>query len=259
VLAIPAIAVVGAAAGYCFSVSLRLSIAGLSIALSMVIAQGLPLDASDALGALLLSTAGGLMQPLFSILAWAARDRAEEGEAEAWSTSAARARLRGNLTLVSVNARHALRFGTALAAGVAAYWLLDMEDHGFWIPLTILFVLRPRRDETFRRLVLRAVGTAAGLIVASLLSEWLQGDAIALALVLTLATGLAYGLLTVQYALFTMAITVYAVVLADTLGEPTLEAAGQRGLATAIGIAIAFLSFLVWSNPAESQPRRANR
>jgi hypothetical protein len=259
VLAIPAIAVVGAAAGYCFSVSLRLSIAGLSIALSMVIAQGLPLDASDALGALLLTTAGGLMQPLFSILIWSAGDRSEEGRAEAWSTSAARARLRGNLTLASVNARHALRFGSALAIGVAAYWLLDMEDHGFWIPLTILFVLRPQRDETFRRLVLRALGTAAGLIVASLLSEWLQSDAIALALVLTLATGFAYGLLTVQYALFTMAITVYAVVLADTLGEPTLEAAGQRGLATAIGIGIAFLSFLVWSNPAASQPRGANR
>ena len=76
---------------------------------------------------------------------------------------------------------------------------------------------------------------------------------------LTLAAGFAYGLLTVQYALFTMAITVYAVVLADTLGEPTLEAAGQRGLATAIGIAIAFLSFLVWSNPAGSQPKLANR
>jgi hypothetical protein len=37
-----AIAVVGAAAGYCFSVSPRLSMAGLSITLSMVIAQGLP-------------------------------------------------------------------------------------------------------------------------------------------------------------------------------------------------------------------------
>jgi hypothetical protein len=258
-LAIPAIAVVGAAAGYCFSVSPRLSIAGLSIALSMVIAQGLPLAPSDGLGALLLSTAGGLLQPLFSTLVWAGGDRAEEGGAEAWSTSTARARLRANFTLLSVNARHALRFGSALAIGVAAYWLLDMEDHGFWIPLTILFVLRPQRQETLRRLVLRAAGTAAGLILASLLSEWLQSDAIALALVLTLAAGFAYGLLTVQYALFTMAITVYAVVLADTLGEPTLEAAGQRGLATAIGIAIAFLSFLVWSNPAGSRPILANR
>ncbi len=253
-LAIPTMLVVGVAAGYCFAVSLRLSIAGLSVALSLVICQGLPLDASDALPALMLATAGGLLQPLFSLLVWAAGDRSEEGGARAWNTSAALAALRSNLTLASVSARHALRFGSALAAGVAAYWILGMEEHGFWIPLTILFVLRPSEDETHHRLILRAVGTAAGLILASLLSEWLQGDAIPLALVLTIATGFAYGLLTVQYALFTAAITTYAVLLADTLGEPALEAAGQRAGATALGILIAGAAFLLWANPGEGRP-----
>lgn len=246
VLAIPAMAVVGALAGYCYAVSLRLSIAGLSVALSLIISQGLPLEAADALPAMVLATAGGLLQPLFSLLVWAAGDRTEEGGKKGWSTPAAIADLRADWTLSSESARHAIRFGSALAAGVAAYWLLGMEDHGFWIPLTVLFVLRPSEDETHRRLILRAVGTAAGLVIASLLSEWLQGDAVALALVLTLATGFSYGLLTVQYALFTTAITVYAVVLADTLGEPALEAAGQRAGATALGIVIAFL---LWSNP----------
>jgi uncharacterized membrane protein YccC len=70
-------------------------------------------------------------------------------------------------------------------------------------------------------------------------------------LALTIATAFAYGLLTVQYALFTAAITTYAVLLADTLGEPALEAAGQRALATAIGIAIAGIAFLIWSNPRD--------
>jgi hypothetical protein len=254
-LAIPAMAVVGAMAGYCFSVSLRLSILGLSVALSLIISQGLPLEASDALPAMALATAGGLLQPLFSILVWAAGDRTEEGGEKGWSTSAAVAALRANWTLSSESARHALRFGAALATGVAAYWAIGMEDHGFWIPLTVLFVLRPSEDETHHRLILRAVGTGAGLVIASLLSEWLQGDAIAIALVLTVATGFAYGLLTVQYALFTAAITVYAVVLADTLGDPTLEAAGQRAGATALGILIAFLAFLLWSNP----PKRSTR
>ena len=133
-----------------------------------------------------------------------------------------------------------------------------MKDHGFWIPLTVLFVLRPSADETHRRLILRAAGTAAGLVIASLLSEWLQGDGVALALaLLTVATGFSYGLLTVQYALFTTAITTYAVLLADTLGEPTLEAAGQRAGATALGIAIAFLAFLIWSNPEEGGQEEA--
>lgn len=250
-LAIPTMLVVGAAAGYCYAVSLRLSIAGLSVALSLVISQGLPLDAADALPAMLLATAGGLLQPIFSMLVWAAGDRTEEGGEKGWSTPGAIAALRANWTLRSASARHALRFGGALAAGVAAYWILGMEEHGFWIPLTVLFVLRPSEDETHHRLILRAIGTAAGLVFASLLSEWLHGDAILLALALTAATGFAYGLLTVQYALFTAAITTYAVLLADTLGEPALEAAGQRAGATVVGIAIAFLAFALWSNPRE--------
>jgi uncharacterized membrane protein YccC len=66
-----------------------------------------------------------------------------------------------------------------------------------------------------------------------------------------IATGFAYGLLTVQYALFTAAITTYAVLPADSIGEEALRAAGQRALATAIGIAISAVAFLLWPNPGE--------
>lgn len=250
-LAVPAMALVGAAAGYCFSVSLRFAIAGLSVALSLLIAQGLPLDAADTIPALLLATAGGLLQAIFSLCVWAAGDRVGEGEAEAWSTPAALAALRSSFSLRSASFRHALRFGAALAAGVAAYWALGMSEHGFWIPLTILFVLRPEEGETFNRLILRAVGTAIGLVFATALAEWLGGDGVAIAIALAIATGFAYGLLTVQYALFTAAITTYAVLLADSIGEEALRAAGQRALATAIGIAIAAVAFLLWPNPGE--------
>jgi Fusaric acid resistance protein-like len=252
-LAVSAMALVGAAAGYCFAVSLRFSIFGLSVALSLLIAQGLPLEPVDALPALLLATAGGVLQAAFSLCVYAAGDRSEEGGGSGWDTRAAITDLDANMTLSSTSFRHALRFGAALGAGVAAYWLLGMEEHGFWIPLTILFVLRPEEEETFRRLILRAVGTAVGLVIATALSEWLHGDGVALALALTAATAFAYGLLTVQYALFTTAITVYAVLLADTLGEPALHAAGQRAGATAIGIVIAAAAFLLWSNPSEME------
>jgi hypothetical protein len=248
-LAVAAMALVGAAAGYCYAVSLRFSIAGLSVALSLLIAQDLPLDLADTIPALLLATAGGLLQAVFSLCVWIAGDRTEEGEANAWSWRAARNALGANLNLRSVSFRHALRFGAALASGVAVYWLLGIHDHGFWIPLTILFVLRPEREETFHRFVLRAVGTIAGLVVATALAEWLGGEGVAVALALAIATAFAYGLLTVQYALFTAAITTYAVLLADSIGEEALQAAGQRALATAIGIAIAGGAFLVWPNP----------
>jgi hypothetical protein len=250
-LAVVTMALVGAAAGYCFAVSLRFSIAGLSVALALLVSQGLGVPVSHTPEALLFTALGGLLQASFSLCVFAAGDREEEGGAAGWDTRAALQALAANLTLRSTSARHALRFGSALAAGVATYWLLGMHEHGFWIPLTILFVLRPEEGETFHRLILRAVGTAIGLIVATALSFWLNDDGVALAVALTIATALAYGLLTVQYALFTAAITTYAVGLADTLGEPALEAAGQRAGATAIGIAIAGAAFLVWSNPRE--------
>lgn len=250
-LSVALMLLVGAMAGYCFAVSLRFSIAGLSVALALVVSQGLGIPASHTLDALLFTALGGLLQAAFSLCVFAAGDREEEGGDAGWDTRAALQALSTNLTLRSSSARHALRFGSALAAGVAVYWLLGMHEHGFWIPLTILFVLRPEEGETFRRLILRAVGTAIGLVIATALSLWLNDDGVALAIALTIATAFAYGLLTVQYALFTAAITTYAVLLADTLGEPAWHAAGQRAVATAIGIAIAGAAFLLWSNPAE--------
>lgn len=253
-LAVAAMAVVGAAAGYCFAVSLRFAIFGLSVALSLLICQDLPLDLGDALPAFLLATAGGLLQAAFSLLVWAVGDRAEQGGASGWNWSQARRALRDNLTLDSISFRHGLRFGAALGTGVALYWLIGIHEHGFWIPLTILFVMRPQEDETFRRLVLRAAGTAVGLVIATALAEWLRGDPLLVAVCLTIASGFAYGLLTVQYALFTAAITTYAVMLADSIGEPALHAAGERALGTALGILIAGTAFLLWPDRGEPDP-----
>jgi uncharacterized membrane protein YccC len=132
-----------------------------------------------------------------------------------------------------------------------------MKEHGFWIPLTILFVMRPERDETFHRLVLRALGTVLGLAIATAIAEAFPGNDFVVGAVLTLSAALTFGLLTVQYALFTAAITTYVVLLTDTLGEPAFEAAGQRVTGTALGILIAFLAFLIWPNPGEGRRVRS--
>jgi hypothetical protein len=251
--AILAIALLGAAAGYCFSVSLRLAIVGLSVALSLVIAQGLFLAPGDAWSGLLFATIGGLTQTAWSLLVWLFVDRAARGQESGWSTPAALTALRSNLTMRSPNARHAIRFGLALAVGVALYRLLDEHQHGFWIPLTILFVMRPQRDETYHRLALRAIGTVLGLIVATALAEAFVGDELAIGIVLTIAAALTFGLLTVQYALFTAAITTYVVILSVNLGEGAFHAAGQRAGGTLLGILIAAVAFVLWPNPGEGK------
>jgi len=256
-LAVLAMGLLGAAAGYCFSVSLRLAIAGLSVALAMVVAQGLFLPAGDALPALVYGTAGGLLQAAWSLIIWVCVDRADRHESSGWSARETVRAFAANRTLGSASFRHAIRFGVALAAGVAAYRLLDLHEHGFWIPLTILFVMRPQRDETYRRLILRAIGTVIGLIVATALAEALGDRDLVIALVLTIAAALSFGLLTVQYALFTAAITTYVVLLSATLGEPAFQAADERLVGTALGILIAFVAFLVWPNPGRGEGPRA--
>jgi hypothetical protein len=269
-LAVLALGLLGAAAGYCFSVSLRLAILGLSVSLALMVAQGLFLPAADAAPALLWATVGALGQALWSLLVWLLVDRSADEKASGWSWPQAKPALASNLTFGSPHLRHAIRFGTALAAGVALYRLLDMHVHGFWIPLTILFVMRPEIEETHKRLILRALGTALGLVVATGAAEAFRGDDLVNGAILTAAAGLAFGLLTVQYALFTAAITVYVVLLSDTLGEAAFQAADERAIGTALGILIAFLAFAIWPNPGEGRksgrflatqpnPRRAAR
>jgi Fusaric acid resistance protein-like len=256
-LAVLAMGLLGAAAGYCFSVSLRLAILGLSVSLALMVAQGLFLPAEDAAPALLCATVGALGQALWSLLVWVFADRAAEDEASGWSWPRAKAALASNLTIGSPTFRHGIRFGVSLAIGVALYRLLDMHVHGFWIPLTILFVMRPEIAETHRRLVLRALGTALGLVLATGAAEALAGEELVSVAILTAAAALSFGLLTVQYALFTAAITVYVVFLSDTLGQPALQAADERAVGTALGILIAFLAFAVWPNRGEGRGRTA--
>jgi len=113
-------------------------------------------------------------------------------------------------------------------------------------------VMRPDREETDHRLVLRAIGTVIGLTVATAVAEAFGGEDLVLGAVLTAAAALSFGLLTVQYALFTAAITTYVVLMSSTLGEPAFRAAGQRALGTALGILIAFLVWLAWPNRRSS-------
>jgi uncharacterized membrane protein YccC len=108
--------------------------------------------------------------------------------------------------------------------------------------------MRPDREETDHRLVLRALGTVLGLTLATALAEAFVGDDLVLGAVLTVAAALSFGLLTVQYALFTAAITTYVVLMSATLGEGAFEAAGQRALGTVLGILIAFLAWRAWPN-----------
>ena len=102
-------------------------------------------------------------------------------------------------------------------------------------------------------MVLRAVGTLAALVLATGMAIAFDGAEVPIVIVLSLCAALSFGLITVQYALFTAAITTYVVLLSDTLGEARLDAAGQRVIGTAVGILIAWLAFRIYPGPRESR------
>ncbi|MBS1861741.1 MAG: FUSC family protein [Actinobacteria bacterium] len=247
-----AMGLIAAASGYCFADTLRLAFVGFSAAVALMISQGLFLPLHDTLPALFYGTAGGLIQAGWALIVWLAYDRHDDDDSD-WDWARTRSRLRANWTLGSPVARHAVRYGVALAIGVAIYRIAGMKQHGYWIPLTILFVLRPERDETDRRLVLRAVGTFVGLLLATAMASAFDGAEVPIVIVLSLSAALSFGLITVQYALFTAVITTYVVLLSDTLGEARLDAAGQRLIGTAVGILIAWLAFRIYPGPDEAR------
>ena len=111
-LAVASLAIVGTLAGYCSAVSLRFAIAGLNVALSLLITQGLPVTAADAPEALLFGTMGGLAQATFSLIVYAAGERAADSPEDRWSTAKAVTALAANLTPRS----RASSTGSALAS-----------------------------------------------------------------------------------------------------------------------------------------------
>jgi uncharacterized membrane protein YccC len=250
--AVLAMGLIAAAAAFCFADTLRLAFVGFSASVALMISQGLFLPVHDALPALLYGTLGGLLQAAWALIVWLAYDRDSDNES-GWDWQRTKSRLRANLTLESQVGRHAIRYGVALALGVAVYRIAGMKEHGYWIPLTILFVLRPERDETDRRLILRAAGTLLGLALATAMATLFDGAEPWIAISLSISAALSFGLITVQYALFTAAITTYVVLLSDTLGEARFEAAGQRVIGTAVGILIAFLAFRIYPGSGESR------
>lgn len=86
------------------------------------------------------------------------------------------ATLRANLTPDSAVLRHAARTAL-LVAGSDLVTRLAGYGRGYWIPLTVLVVLRPDFASTFQRAIMRVLGTIIGLVLMSELLHWVPGGA----------------------------------------------------------------------------------
>jgi len=152
--------------------------------------------------------------------------------------------LRANLSPDSAVLRHSIRLAL-LVAGSDLVVRLAHIDRGYWVPLTILVVLRPDFGTTFQRGVLRVVGTVVGLLLATALVHYVPGgDWYRIGLIAMLCFGLRLaGVVNVAQSAVCLAGLV--VVLLAVQGVPTHTAVLSRAVATLTGGALAIVATLV--------------
>jgi len=212
-----------------------------------------PLNAAAARGLLLL--AGGVMQLVLSSLLLRVfhklRDRLFElacyfrDERAAFLVALAE-------TAQSVRQRRFLNSAMPYALRLAATVGLSTEIYrrlhypsGYWIPMTAMLVLKPGLTDTVSRAIARVVGTMCGAIVLSFLLAHMNPAPVTLAAFTVLFAWLAYGLVNVNYALFSMAITGYIVFLLSLNEVPGPTIAIHRTVSTALGGAIALCTRVI--------------
>jgi uncharacterized membrane protein YccC len=153
--------------------------------------------------------------------------------------------LRSNLTLESTAFRHAIRLAAAVGIASVVYHVFHYS-RGYWIPMTVLIVLRPEFYETFARGIARIAGTLLGGGIAAAIVHLLHPPNAVLAILLLLAVWGCYNLFRVNYALFSVCLTAYVVLVLRLSGIAELTAAMARITYTIEGGALAILIYAIW-------------
>jgi hypothetical protein len=133
---------------------------------------------------------------------------------------------------------YSLRLAVTIGIATEIYRRLHYPS-GYWIPMTALLVLKPGLTDTISRAIARMAGTMCGAIAVSFCLAHMHPNTIELAAFSVLFAWLAYGVLNVNYALFSTAITGYIVFLLSLNEIPGPTLASRRMFCTALGGAIA--------------------
>jgi uncharacterized membrane protein YccC len=148
--------------------------------------------------------------------------------------------IRNNFTLRSTSFRHALRLGVATGLG----GLLASAFHltrGYWIPMTVVLVLKPNFGGTLQRSVQRITGTIFGALLAVLILLFFR-DSVLLLPILAVLSFATFTLRNRNYGLFALALTPMVMVMLDVAHPITISDSLFRILYTIIGSLVALIS-----------------
>ena len=155
------------------------------------------------------------------------------------------ATLQANLNLRSAAFRHALRLAFAVAAGDALGRDFDWR-RSYWIPMTIVLVLKPEFAVTFTRGVLRIIGTILGLLLATALFHFFPIHTATEIILIGMFTFVMRWIGPANYGVFAVLISALVVLLLTINGVSPKEVILARGFNTAIGGVFALLAYLAW-------------
>ncbi|MGW6272870.1 FUSC family protein [Streptomyces sp. NPDC055060] len=150
-----------------------------------------------------------------------------------------------NVILSSASWRYGLRLALCIGIAQSLVSLIDVP-RSYWVALTVTFVLKPDFGSVFSRAVLRALGTAAGLVVAAaVLAEvprgwWDVPVMLVLAALIPVFTTRGYGYQTA-------AITPVILLLSDVLNHQGFGLVVPRLVDSLIGCGISLVAgYLLW-------------
>src|ERR1017187_8172062 len=131
----------------------------------------------------------------------------------------------------------------AVSAAVAIAFGLHLH-YAFWMPLSTVVAMKPGLQQGTLAVEQRLVGTILGAVVAALLLLTVH-DKHALDVVIVVLGGLAGSIFTVNFALFTAALTALILTALDLPDPTNFATEGKRVLFTFVGVGIAAIVMLL--------------
>ena len=146
-----------------------------------------------------------------------------------------------------------------LAAAAADYLARSIAlPNGYWMPMTVILVLRRGARETLTRGMLRMIGTLAGAGLATLAMAWLRPSQEVLVALAAIVAWAAYSVQWVNYGTFSTCVTAYVAFLFAFEGLPETVVARHRIVDTLAGGAIALLALGISRAPRLLRTPRAD-
>jgi uncharacterized membrane protein YccC len=150
------------------------------------------------------------------------------------------AEIRGSISLRSSTFRHALRLGLATAIGGILASLVHIV-RGYWIPMTVVIVLKPNFGGTVRRSIQRVTGTVLGALLAAFIMVDLAEPWLLWAVLPGLAF-ITFASRNYNYTLFSLSLTPMVLLMLDIAHPITPADSFLRVIHTIVGSILALLA-----------------